>query len=99
MSITAYIELDEDLVDGLEYGEYKVEVEYTATPYRPAYTSGPPDRCYPEEGGEVEIESATLPDGRELYGVYKGDFSKLESSIMYWIEKHESEAEPWDVYL
>jgi hypothetical protein len=34
-----------------------VEVEYSGTPYIPAYISGPPEDCYPEEGGEIEIES------------------------------------------
>lgn len=41
------------------YIEIKVEVEYDATPYRPAQTYGPPEACYPEEGGEVEITATT----------------------------------------
>lgn len=31
-------------------------VEGTVTDYDPGVTSGPVDRCYPPEGGEVEIE-------------------------------------------
>ena len=37
-----------------------VTVEGNATPYDPGVTSGPPERCYPPEGGEVEIENVWL---------------------------------------
>lgn len=35
--------------------ETEVTVEYSITPYDPGRTSGPPEICYPPEGGEVEI--------------------------------------------
>jgi hypothetical protein len=35
--------------------ETEVTVEYTISPYDPGNTSGPPELCYPPEGGEVEI--------------------------------------------
>lgn len=35
-------------------------VEGNATPYDPGVTSGPPEACYPPEGGEVEIENVWL---------------------------------------
>ena len=41
------------------YIEIRVEVEYNATPYDPGVTRGPPESCYPPEGGEVEITEAT----------------------------------------
>lgn len=46
VSATLYIERD-----GVE-----IEVELTGSlsPYDPGCTSGPPENCYPPEGGEVE---------------------------------------------
>ena len=34
----------------------EVEVEYTAYPFIPGYTAGAPENCYPDEGGEIELE-------------------------------------------
>ena len=31
-----------------------IEVEFTATPYDPGQSYGPPESCYPPEGGEIE---------------------------------------------
>jgi hypothetical protein len=35
------------------------------TPYTPAQTSGPPERCYEAEGGDVEFHLAWKPGGPE----------------------------------
>lgn len=35
--------------------ETEVTVEYTISDYDPGVLSGPPENCYPPEGGEVEI--------------------------------------------
>ena len=40
----------------LDLNGTEVEVDYSASVYYPAYTSGAPENCYPEEGGEIEIE-------------------------------------------
>lgn len=32
-----------------------LHVEFSATPYQPARTQGPPHLCHPAEGGEVEL--------------------------------------------
>jgi hypothetical protein len=41
------------------------EFEVSCEPYTPACTSGPPESCYPEEGGEFEPDKcecgATIP--------------------------------------
>ena len=41
-------------------GDVEFEVEFSSTPYVPARISGPPENCYPAEGGEVEIESICI---------------------------------------
>jgi hypothetical protein len=40
-------------------------IECSLTPYDPGKTSGPPEDCYPPEGGECEILKVSL-DGREI---------------------------------
>ena len=43
--------------------ETEVIVEYTITPVILAFISGPPEDCYPAEGGEVEIIKVSVgPD-------------------------------------
>ena len=44
-----------------------VIVTYTQSPYIPAQTSGPPERCYQAEGGDVEVISVTLENGETDY--------------------------------
>ena len=39
----------------VDYGGWSFEVEAEVVPYRAAVTSGPPENCCPQEGGEVEI--------------------------------------------
>ena len=46
-----------------EWCEIGIEVEYSISDYDPGCCSGPPENCYPPEGGEVEIISATTEDG------------------------------------
>lgn len=41
-------------------GDAEFEVEFGASRYKPAKTWGPPENCYPAEGGEVEIEAVTV---------------------------------------
>lgn len=40
-----------------ELNNATVSVEYNASVYYPAQVSGPPESCFPAEGGEIEIES------------------------------------------
>ena len=44
------------------YLEIKIEVKFNATPFDPGVTYGPPENCYPPEGGEVEILSVLYND-------------------------------------
>lgn len=54
----------------LEDAHLTLRVEGTATPYEPGRTSGPPESCYPPEGGEVEIDTVWLlhPSAASLGG-------------------------------
>ena len=53
-------------------GDVEFEVEFSSTPYVPARISGPPENCYPAEGGEVEIESISI-GGFEVSDVISED--------------------------
>ncbi len=40
--------------------DVELEVEFSYTDYEPAKVDGPPEDCYPEYGGEIEINSITI---------------------------------------
>jgi len=42
-----------------ELNGIQVECTLEVEPYTPAYTSGPPENCYPAEGGMGDIEEIT----------------------------------------
>ena len=45
--------------------EHEIEVGATITPFDPGVLSGPPEDCYPPEGGEVEdLEARILLAGK-----------------------------------
>lgn len=64
--------------------EFPLEVDYDITPFFPAKTSGPPELCYPAEGGEVERVEA-WHEG-ERFELTTEELSKLERYIQ---ETHE----------
>ena len=43
--------------------EFELVIDYDINPYDPGRTSGPPEDCYPPEGGDVTDLRATL-DGK-----------------------------------
>lgn len=47
----------------IELGGHEVRVTGTATPGDPGQTSGPPERCYPPEDPEYEVEKIELVTG------------------------------------
>ena len=55
-------------------GEHDVEIEYDYSPGRSGVTSGPPERCYPDEPAEVEF---TRADGTIL--------TKLSAEGVDWL--------------
>jgi hypothetical protein len=61
-----------------------VEVHFSGTPYVPGYTAGLPEHCYPDEGGEIEIEEVeyrtkgkAFVDGKWIKCDVKVDVSPL----------------------
>lgn len=44
---------------GLNSIEVMAEISFTATPYDPGISSGPPVICYPPEGGEIDDREVT----------------------------------------
>ena len=44
----------------LEIGGQTLEVDYTYTQGDPGQTSGPPERCWPEESADLEVEAIRL---------------------------------------
>jgi hypothetical protein len=46
--------------------ETDLTVRCSVSPYDPGRTSGPPEDCYPPEGGEVESYKAFGPDGEPV---------------------------------
>lgn len=54
--------------------EVDLEVRGHITPVTPAFTAGPPEKCYPEEGGEME-DVEVRKDGQKEW-VHVDDFCK-----------------------
>ena len=59
--------------------EYDLLIDFTITPYDPGNTYGPPENCYPPEGGEIYDLTAFL-DGRE-FSLLDGELEKIEQYI------------------
>ena len=80
------------------YIEIEVEVEFDATPYRPAQTYGPPEACYPEEGGEVEITGVTYCD--KPISLSEKDMEVIQKDVEQKLADGEFDSEPdydtWD---
>lgn len=63
------------------------EVTGIVSPYVPAYLSGPPENCYPAEGGEVEVidchlVDATFDDDREFSTLSDDQVKAIEAEFM-----------------
>lgn len=61
--------------DSLE--EIIIDVTFTYSPPVPGRYSGPPDRCYPDEPGEVEIHSARIRESGEHVELTDGEIDQV----------------------
>ena len=59
--------------------EYDLLIDFMITPYDPGCTYGPPENCYPPEGGEIYDVFAFL-DGRE-FSLFDGELQAIERYI------------------
>jgi hypothetical protein len=78
-SHTHYFTLERD-VDG-ETVEYELEVECCIEPFVRGYYSGPPENCYPDDGGFAEIDSPVYvldEDGKR--SLWEGSLTKAETA-------------------
>ncbi len=69
----------------LDDPEMELLVEGNATPYDPGVTSGPPECCYPPEGGEVEIENVYATHPGQMRPI-KLEVSPLITYLAAWPE-------------
>lgn len=72
--------------------EIEIEVEFDATSYDPGVTSGPPENCYPPEGGEVEIQAITY--NSKPIELSDADEKKIQEELEQKVAKGEFDPEP-----
>lgn len=61
-----------------------VEVEYDSTPFIRGVTWGPPEKCYPDEGGEVDILWVTSQLNGEEIILDKHEEDKLVEELQQY---------------
>jgi hypothetical protein len=91
VEIDFYVERDEE--------EIELQIKGHVSAYDPGKTYGPPDRCYPPEGGEVEVHSV-LHNGESWEGVLtREEESDIEEAMSQanddhyeWLEDEAAEA-------
>ena len=79
---------------------YDFEVEFEATPYEPASISGPPEYCYPAEGGDVDIISIILGDWEVTDILSEYILEKIQAAVEAYVcsdePMREAAADPAD---
>jgi len=69
----------------IEDVEHEVEVSANVTPFDPGRFTGPPEDCYPPEGGEVEdIEGRIALDNGVLFVFTESDLRALAGAE--WVD-------------
>lgn len=72
---------------------------YEVEPYDPGVCSGPPERCYPPEGGFATVNEVRGPDGVEIpeakYKELGIDMEKIEEACyLDWADKQGDDDPP-----
>ena len=75
-------------VDALGFVDLEVDVSFTLSPFYHAYTSGLPEDCYPEEGGDVEDFMVTAIYCGSTEDIYKHLSVEVRAAV---INKAESQ--------
>lgn len=73
----------------IQYPTFHVDIEFSGTKYQPAKVWGPPEDCYPEEGGEVEDATIYLVNGDVKFELTSDMILQfdLETTVEGWMEK------------
>ena len=74
----------------------EVLIEYKLTPYDPGVSYGPPESCYPPEGGEIEEWEATS-DGVKVIQLTDAENERVEAEI-YKLPPPEYDPQPDDIF-
>lgn len=69
------------------------EVDFDGTPFRPARTGGPPEKCYPAEGGEAEINSVSLAGNDLTELLSEAVMLKIQEDLTEYLCTFEAEEE------
>lgn len=71
--------------EGEEGPTVELEARGEFSPYIPAKTSGPPDRCYPAEGGELEDMHVfrIFPNGKNSFGRMTYREEEVDPKVLY----------------
>ena len=64
---------------------FEFEVEFEATPYSAARISGPPEYCYPAEGGDVDIISIALGDWEVTDILSEDILEKIQAAVEAYV--------------
>lgn len=64
---------------------FEFEVEFEATPYSAACISGPPEHCYPAEGGDVDIISIVLGDWEVTDILSEDILEKIQAAVEAYV--------------
>lgn len=75
-----------------------VWVTFDYTPYDPGRISGPPELCYPPEGGDAEISEVVVMNGAEEIGdvlefLNESTLFRLQNVCEVWAREAQSAGE------
>jgi hypothetical protein len=76
--------------------EVELEVEGYIEPLTPARISGPPEDCYPEEGGFAEISRVTVVDTGDAFETTKEQDEALSEALYEAWEDYDNDEYDYD---
>ena len=79
-------EIAVEIIIGGNSIEVVAEISFTATPYDPGISSGPPERCYQPEGGEIDdvkVKALFFPATKGGHG--RSSTPKVDLELPEWL--------------